>query len=76
MAMLTVPTTFSAYVKNCIPETERSVYGRDNRQPIHDAINYASGMAQVINEWCIGIGLCVQDGKLCVIYDGRGDLDG
>lgn len=70
MAMLAVPRRWSQYECNCVDEVETSVYGRDNRQPIHDAIGYTSGMAQVINEWCTGIGLCVEDGKLCVIYNG------
>lgn len=29
----------SAYHKNCIAEVRQSVYGRDNRKPIADAIN-------------------------------------
>lgn len=70
MAMTAVPERMSEYVDNCIDETAKDVYGRDNRRPIHDAINYGVGMTQTMNTWCLDIGLCVQNGKLCVIYNG------
>ena len=68
MAVLEVPHRRSQYEKNCINETERSVLGRDNRRPIHDAINYTVGMTVKMHAWCEGIGLCVQNGMLSVIY--------
>lgn len=68
MAMLAVPRRQSQYEYNCLDEVETSVYGRDNRQPIHDAVNYSVGMTYLMHVWCEGIGLCVEDGKLCVIY--------
>lgn len=67
---LRIPSLMSEYVDNCIDETSFDTYGRDNRRPIHDAINYSVGMTQVMHIWCEAIGLCVEDGKLCVIYGG------
>lgn len=64
------PTPKSVYVENCIVETGHAVYGRDNRTPIHDAIDYAIGQMIIIGRWCNDIGLCVKDGKLSVIYNG------
>ena len=68
MEVLEVPRRRSQYEKNCVDETERSVLGRDNRVPIHDAINYVNGMTLKMHVWCEGIGLCVNNGLLSVIY--------
>ena len=64
-----VPERMSEYVDNCIDEVEYDVYGRDNRRPIHDAIHYITGMNLTMNQWCMDLGLCVNDGLLSVIYN-------
>lgn len=66
--MLYVPKARSAYQLDCIYGTEQSVYGRESRIPIHDAIQYVVDMTYAGNIWCEEIGLCAEGGKLCVIY--------
>ena len=69
-AILDVPPSRSVYEKNCITEVENVVYGRDNRKPIHDAIHFTTDSAVRLHNWCANIGLTVQNGKLCVVYNG------
>jgi len=58
----------NAYVQGCIREIEKADYGRTTRKPIHDAIVGLAAAANSINSWIDGIGLVVQDGKLCAVY--------
>lgn len=67
--MLEIPRARSAYRKDCVDGTDQSVYGRESRVPIHDAIYFVVHMTNVANLWSEGIGLCVENGKLCVIYN-------
>ena len=61
----------SAYIQNCIPEIEQAVFGRDVRRPIHDVIlNLCQLHTSKVSPWINDIGLTVQDGKLCVVYQG------
>jgi len=73
MEALQLTRSWSVYEENCIKETETSVYGRDNRRPIHDAILYCAEAATSFSSWCEDIGLCEQNGKLCVRYDPDGN---
>lgn len=72
MEGLQLPRHWSVYEENCIKETETSVYGRDNRKPIHDALRYCAVAASSFSSWCEDIGLCAENGKLCVVYDPNG----
>lgn len=56
------------YVLSCIREVENAYYGRQVRRPIHDAIIGIANTAHLINAWVEGIGLVVQNGKLCIVY--------
>lgn len=69
MAVLEIPKKRSVYRRDCIDGTEQSIYGRDSRVPIHDAVNYVVGMTLTMNIWAEAIGLCVENGKLCAIYN-------
>lgn len=69
MAVLEIPKKRSVYRRDCIDGTEQSTYGRDSRVPIHDAVNYVVGMTLTMNIWAEAIGLCVENGKLCAIYN-------
>lgn len=71
MAVTTIPKRMSAYTVGCVLETAEDVYGRDNRRPIHDAIRYITDMTLTMNKWCSDLGLCIQDEKLCVIYNSQ-----
>ena len=67
--MLEIPRAKSAYRKDCVDGTDQSIYGRDSRVPIHDAIQYITEMTKIMGVWSNEIGLCVENGKLCVIYN-------
>ena len=62
----------SAYVLNCIDEVERSVLGRDNRVPIHDALNGLDQAVITSMGWKEDLGLVVENGKLCVTFESSG----
>ena len=62
----------SVYLKNCVEEVAQNVYGRDNRKPIHDVIQYLLDGSVDINTLIDELGLVVQNGKLCVVYDPTG----
>lgn len=66
--MLYIPQARSAYRRNCVEATDQSVYGRESRRPIYDALQYVVDMSYMMHVWGKGIGLCVEDGKLCVVY--------
>ncbi len=69
MATTRLPDVMNAYVQGCVYETAEDIYGRHNRQPIHDAIRYIVRNTLRMCVWAEDLGLCVVDGKLCAVYD-------
>lgn len=62
----------NAYIRSCPDGVRNGTYGRDVRRPIHDAIQGITGATNQIANWCMDIGLCVENGKLCAIYNPSG----
>lgn len=63
-------SSMSAYISGCIDETAISDYGRRARIPIHDALHFATYGVLNLHIWCEALGLVVENGKLCAVYEG------
>lgn len=65
----------SVYIRSCVEQIAKDVYGRDNRRSIHDVLEFFAKQAVILNIWANDIGLTVMNRKLCAVYNDDGSED-